>query len=379
MMKPAGGKEVTRLPQLPLRVLIRADAGADIGSGHIMRCLALAEGFNFAGAQCLFLVNSEAAKVLRQQSTTVSKFEIVEIDKSDAVEDDLGTTPVRTKISKSETGELMCWKPDLVVLDGYHFSPDYRKRLSSFSQLLVLDDNNDTGPLYADFVLNTSPASGQLNYPHTAPGALLLLGTEYCLLRPEFEAALSDNLLSKRETLLLTFGGSDPLSLSIIVLERLHHYFSKDTPVVLITGAAFSGLAKVESLMKKSPLEIRHHHAVKNMVPLMRAAKLAVSAAGSTQYELAACGVPAILAIVAENQQLASEKAESGGFCRIVNFIGKETTQAVDQLLDTASQCWSDQRLLSSMSERLKFLVPGGGAEKVAQKVLENIRAELTK
>ena len=295
-----------------MRVAFRVEGEPAIGLGHVMRCLALAQKL-IALAQSLVSCGHDVFFFMSQRSAFFCR------NRADWVGEILCITDSDKQLEPQwlvkQCTEL---KVNWLMLDGYQFDQNYRYTLQSGAcKLAVFDDMNNSGALYADLVINGAPNAALHGYQLTAPNALLAIGQDYQVLRQEFLQSIN-NKWEIRKNLTLMFGGSDPKKLTFSVVQSLQK-LSLTTPITVITGAAYDGLQDLVDLIKISALDITHLHDCQNMAEVLLNTKLALSAAGGSQFELLACAVPAILVVVAENQKNASQDAASQGWCKVFN------------------------------------------------------------
>lgn len=322
------------------RILVRCDASTAIGSGHVMRCLTLAEalaGHDVTFA-CAEIGESLAGRIV-------------------AAGHDLLPLPG----PRGGPQDLAALLPllaaaDGVVIDGYAFGADYRRTLRSIGRpVLALDDTAD-GPLHADLVVNPSPAAPALPYD---PPARLLLGPAYALVAGrilEWRAAP----VSAEAPLLLSFGGSDPLGLSLPVARALRRALP-DAPLRVVLGGAVAEADAVAGELAALGAAVERD--VADMGPVLRNCRLAVSAAGSTLYELAALGRPMVLAVVADNQDAAARRADAEGWAVCVEG---RAAMAADRLAERAAALWRDAAGLERLGRAAGQRVDGLGARRVA-------------
>lgn len=351
----------TKPDDLNVTVSFRVDANTKIGGGHFMRCIALAHGFVNGGARCLFLVERETLKFVEQLESFSFPLEVY----------DLGCENEIDWIDK------ICVKmaSRVVVLDGYQFNANFRQALSGLDALLVvIDDDNSNGELFADFIVNPVSRAVKLGYEHTSPRAKLLLGPNYTLLRPEFTSISSGHLhreYAEREDLLISFGASDVGNMTIPLLEKILSSRRGVEPVTVVTGAAYlrkeSLVSLIEEVGDHSGL-VTHLHQVNNMATVMKNAKMAVSAAGGTVFELAAMGVPTILLVVADNQLNAALEQQSMGWCRVIDA---REAFSCDSLMQQIEVIWNDDAMRVRMSRIALENAVTGGADRVANEILQ--------
>lgn len=340
-----------------MRVAFRVDGSPSMGLGHLMRCMAMAQGLAESGHQVFFYVSEDSLQFCRERTDWVGEiFTLTHVD----------------KVLEPEWLVEQCVKlhADWLMLDGYHFEQTYRLALKSHKfKLAVFDDINNSGALYADLVINGAPNAVLLDYATTAPRALLAIGQEYQVLRQEFLQA-NKKPWSERENLTLMFGGSDPKNLTIGLLKALNK--RKPTmPITVITGAAYHALAELQNLISNSDLEITHLHDCQNMAEVLENTRLAISAAGGSQFELRACAVPTILVVVADNQLLASQDAAHQGWCQLATSHDLNAEKLAEQALSL----WQQAQDLLAMHKMALLLPVIDGAKNIVQLMSEKAAA----
>jgi UDP-2,4-diacetamido-2,4,6-trideoxy-beta-L-altropyranose hydrolase len=255
---------------------------------------------------------------------------------------------------------------DWLVLDGYLFAQAYRQSLQSNAfNLAVFDDMNNSGALYADMVINGARNAALNGYQLTAPKAQLAIGQCYQVLRQEF-LQLTNKEWSNRKNLTLMFGGSDPNNLTLLALQSLHKA-NASMPITIITGAAYDGLHELARFIKSSELDITHLHDCQNMAEVMVNTKLALSAAGGSQFELLTCATPSMLVVVAENQKNASQDAANQGWCQVVNSDDLSADEWVMQCLSL----WQQPDLLRTMHQKALLYPTVDGAKNIVELMSE--------
>ena len=335
-------------------LIIRADASAAIGTGHVMRCLALAQAFRRTGGRAIF-AQAETTPALEQRL----RREQCEIVPLETVRGSAADADRTVKLAREYGAK---W----VVADGYCFDADWQRQIRDAGlRLLVIDDYGQATHYHADVVLNQNLSAEASLYSSCDPDTRLLLGPRYALLRQEFLAAdrpVRDFARPARRVL-VTLGGSDPDCITAQVITAL-----KTVPgieaVVVIGGSNPHFQALQAMLADDSPIRLVVD--VANMPDLMAWADVAVTAAGSTSWELAAMGLPALQLILAENQKAIAEALHREGVT--VNMgdfheVKAETIAAhLGALLDDAPR-------RGAMSARGIRLVDGHGASRVAAAV----------
>jgi len=190
-------------------LLVRVDSGINMGSGHVMRCLALAQAWQDGGGDAVFVLATESPNA--EARLTAEGFEVVYINaKPGSAEDARLTTKLAHKYGAS-------W----VVVDGYHFGGDYQKIIKEAGlNLLFIDDYGHAGYYPADIVLNQNIHADEDLYRNRASYTKLLLRTRYVLLRREFLRwqGYKREIPEIARKMLVTMGGSDPQNVTLKVL-----------------------------------------------------------------------------------------------------------------------------------------------------------------
>src|SRR6516225_1000484 len=158
-----------------MKLLFRTDANVSMGTGHVMRCLALAQAWQDAGGEVAFAMAEATPSI--EARLRIARAQIVRLQVAAGSEDDAACTLDAAR--RHGAG----W----VVVDGYQFNSDYASSLQSGRlKVLQIDDNGEAGPPSADLVLNQHLHASEALYQSRAPQTRLLLGTRYVLLRREF-------------------------------------------------------------------------------------------------------------------------------------------------------------------------------------------------
>jgi len=340
---------------LKTHLVIRADAGPRSGMGHVMRCLALAQAGIQQNRKVIFLSALENAGLERHISN----------EGCDVIQS-------TTEPGSSEDAETLCqiagrngakW----IVADGYHFGSSYQKQIKDAGyNLLYIDDTSQANHYYADLVLNQNLYADTSQYQNREPYTDLLLGTEYILLRREFlEISRPQREYSEAATnILVTFGGSDQRELIMMVVKAI---MTLDIPTLcmkIMVGAEYLQQYEKQLDSQGNRIEIICNSA--NMAEHMSWADIAVSGAGSTCWELAYMGVPALVAVIADNQIRIAGELESYG-CAL--NLGARNRISYDIVSSMVVKLLSSYELRSDMSRRCRKLVDGGGAGRVMSRL----------
>lgn len=279
-------------------LLIRVDSGLDMGSGHLMRCLALAQAWQDHGGSVLFVAACELPNA-----------------KTRLIEEGLDIVNIQTNPGSAEDAYLTTelarkYNASWVVVDGYHFGGDYQKAIKEAGlNLLFVDDYGHADYYTADVILNQNIHADEKLYRNRAEHTKLLLGTRYVLLRREF-LRWQDYKREIPETarkLLITMGGSDPQNATLKVLQALRHIDIDGLEAIVAVGGGNPHYEALKDFASGANLPVRIERDVKDISQLMAWADVAITAGGTTCWELASMGVPFAVIILAENQIAVAE------------------------------------------------------------------------
>lgn len=338
---------------MPERILIRADGSTQIGTGHVMRCLALAQGWQRGGGQAIF-VQAHSTPALENR-LRLEGIEMMRVKVVPGSEEDAAQTAQQARACEA------AW----VVADGYRFGDRWQRQIKAAGlRLLLLDDHAHAEYYSADMVLNQNLNADASLYAAREPYTQLLLGTRYAQIRREF-LAWAD---APREfppvarSVLVTLGGSDPKNVTSKVLEALIRL--PDLNGTVVVGGSNPHYDQLAASASRHGPRIRLERDSSRMAELMAQADFAVAAAGSTTWEMAFMGLPGLLIVVADNQrQPAKDLAEAGLFAN----LGEPESLMVEQLADHLSRLARDPGLRRTMSRKARVLVDGLGPERVSQ------------
>jgi len=335
-----------------LTLLIRADASIGMGSGHLMRCLALAQAWQDSGGRAVFAV---AAPVLLRERLRKESFQICEIDAAPGSEEDAR----QTLTLASEHGARS------IAVDGYHFGANFQRALKANGlRVLFLDDHGHGSPYSADWVLNQNASVQTRAYDQRQPYTQLLLGARYCLLRREFIAwqGWSREIAPVGHRVLVTMGGSDPANFTQIAMKAVSCLRGDDVEVDVVVGAANQHSYFAEAIAQNGARRIRVHRDVRHMAELMAAADVAISAAGTTAWELCFMGLPSFLVSLAPNQiPIARELSRQQ--CAI--HLGDAGDVSAEKLAEQLQVFLKSKDQRQAISLRSREVVDGNGAKRV--------------
>jgi len=353
-----------------MNLWIRADADTRIGTGHIMRCIALAQAWQDRGGKVTFLSHCESGEL--QERILKEGFEFLFLEKVHPDPSDLERTLslLTTKTNQTNTTNLSNptnqLEPFWLVLDGYHFTSEYQKTIRDAGiRLLIIDDMNHLPHYHADILLNQNIHAPALKY-HCDEDTTLLLGTHYVLLRREFLKYCNFNrhIPDRAKNVLVTLGGADPDNVTLKVIEALKLLNERDIITRIIIGPANPHQEMLRKAITSAHFEAELLVNPLNMPELMAWADLAVSAAGSTCWELSFMRLPFLAIVVAENQcQSAHNLTES----RLIPIFTFADNMFNKNIVHSLKSIFSDKILREKLSENLESLIDGAGVNRLME------------
>lgn len=336
-----------------MNLLIRADASAIIGTGHVMRCLALAQAWQGQGGHAIFAMAMEAPAVeARLKSEGMELFNLS--TQSGGPKDIWQTVDLAKRIQAK-------W----IVLDGYHFGAEYQLCIKeSGLRLLVIDDFGHVESYNADLVLNQDLCAEEILYRNRASFTRLLLGPRYALIRHEFSKwrEWDRKIPDVGRKILVTMGGGDPDNVTVKVIQSLQQVDVDGLEAVAVVGGTNPHNEELNSAVRSSRVPIKLEQNVTNMPELMNWADVAVSAGGSTCWELSLMGLPALILILADNQRENTRLLHLAG---AVISLGWYREVACEQIASALMGLCKKKDQRAKMSRVGRGLVDGNGAARV--------------
>lgn len=326
-------------------IYFRADGNSKIGTGHIMRCLSLADAFREEGVPSAFVTaGPDLAPLIQGRGyaclTLGSAY--------DRMEEEL---PALLPLLEGAA---------LVILDSYFVTPGYMEAVKARAPLAYIDDLN-AFPYPADVVVNYNLYGETAAYP---PDQTCLLGPQYAPLRKQFQGLAPQTVKERIEQVLVSTGGTDPYHVALGCCEYLRaHPPASDLVCHVVLGAMNRDAERIEGIAAKTPCIVPHRQ-VTDMSGLMLQCDAAVSAAGTTLYELCACGLPAITYILADNQIDGAAAFAAAGLMPCAGDARKEP-RLVERIFSALGGL-SGREPRQETARRMQALVDGNGAARLA-------------
>ena len=340
------------------RVLFLADCGPEVGGGHVMRSLALAQALTASGTACAFAASPDVARVLKV-------FAPAKIERRAIAAADLPATLDAAAAAAED------WRATVVVVDHYRLASRQERLLRRAGARIVCIDDLADRPHDCDLLVDPTLGRTAADYAGLIPsGAKVLAGPDFAPLRPEYAAAREKALARRRPAdpprrLLASMGLMDHLGITGRVLNLVRPVLG-EVEVDIVVGAGATSLTFIEHVARQDA-RIRLHVDARDMAGLIAGADIGVGAGGASSWERAALGLPALTVVLAGNQETAARELDRCGATIAVDGRDKSFGEALPAAL---KRLIGDPALRESLSRTSAALCDGRGARRVADAVL---------
>ena len=317
-----------------MNIVFRCDASIQIGTGHVMRCLTLADELAHQGAKCHFICREHEGhliKLIAQKGYDTYKLEVESQDIFNKKNDNepvlfhskwLGSTQEEDARQTEEI--IRTLQPEWLVIDHYALDSYWEKKLRPhYNNILVIDDLADRKH-DCEVLIDQTFGRDEQDYHNLAPNHCeILCGTTYALLRPEFSKWRQYSLERRKDNslqhVLINLGGVDKDNITSHILELLKKApLPKSCKVTVVMGSTSPWLDAVTTKANQLPWYTEVKTGVSNMAELMANSDLAIGAAGSTSWERCCLGLPTIMLVIADNQMDIANNLRSINAVKIV-------------------------------------------------------------
>jgi len=344
-------------------IFFRADGNSKIGAGHIMRCLSIASAAVSSGEEVIFYTSTSDFK---------DKIESLGI-KNVVLNSDFTNMESEIGFFKND---IVKNKPKTLFVDSYYVTKEYLLNLKeichSIGSKLVYIDDVAVFAYPCDCLINYNLFAEQYNkiyrdmYKNEGVNLpTLLLGVEYVPLRKEFTNLENRKVRSRATDILVSTGGADTEHIALSFAKYIDENYTGNLKFHIVIGAMSKDREAIEALAEKNEI-IMTYFDVRDMVSLMQSCDMAISAAGSTLYELCATQTPTITYVVADNQIVAAEYFEKAGVMIYegdIRLIDNE--EMMKALLERTIKLCDDYTCRLNISKIQKKYIDGNGANNI--------------
>lgn len=371
-----------------MRVVFRTDASLKIGTGHVMRCLTLADYLSKNGAECIFISRPHLGNMLNYIAYRGHQAIALPVlaDESPRYDDDTAHAEwlgVEANVDAADTIEvlsnnLLDAPLDWLVIDHYALNHTWEATLRPYTRFIMVVDDLANRKHDCDMLLNQNLGrrikeyDGLVNTDTTA----MLIGPQYALLRPEFALHRSLSLERRAENpqfkhLLIALGGIDIDNVTEQILNTLNICtLPPDLLITVVLGKQSPWLKSIESQAACMTRPTKVLTGISNMAEIMSKSDLAIGAAGGMAWERCCLGLASFTLVLADNQQF--------GAAALHNVGASIAITSWTDLLDVFEKLYSSQTLdtrLIQLSNAAAALTDGTGCARVASKMMLNYHA----
>lgn len=360
-----------------MKFAFRVDASLKIGTGHVMRCLTLAEALRAHGGTCQFITrlhSGNLVEVIRQCGFPVIELPKGMTDFQPSMLDDESPFPTHAHWlgcdwavdAKESLEALQAIQPDWLVVDHYALDQRWEAALGlHYQKLLVIDDLADRTH-QCDLLLDQNLGRQPQGYANLVPAQCkVLIGPQYALLRPEFASLRAYSLQRRQQPvlkqLLITMGGVDQLNATGQVLQALKYCaLPQDCRISVVMGSQAPWLQQVQVQAQGMPWPTEVLVNINDMAQRMADSDLAIGAAGSTSWERCCLGLPTWIVVLAENQRAIADALQGAGAAKIL-----DSASIAPMTCELFTGLMSDIRTLTDMSIAAASVVDGLGTARL--------------
>jgi UDP-2,4-diacetamido-2,4,6-trideoxy-beta-L-altropyranose hydrolase len=354
-----------------MRVIFRVDASLKMGTGHVMRCLALAQVLKKNGGIVEFICRKHEGNLIDKIGTSGFNVFELELATENKVDDKLlhshwlGVT--QKKDARDCINVTQSKKIDWLIVDHYSIDEEWQIELKSYcKELMVIDDLADRKHL-CDILLDQTFGRERRDYEKLVPESCkLLLGSQYALLRPEFskwrEYSLKRRSNAQFKQLLINMGGIDTNNITEQILEEIENcILPNDISITVVMGGISPYLDSVKAKAITLPYKTEVKVDVDNMAEIMANADIAIGASGITTWERCCLGLPTIQLVIAKNQNTIAELLERKNAIKLLNNI-KQLPSIMSNVIVLIKDLTSISRKISD----------GMGSTRVSSEIMYN-------
>lgn len=328
------------------QIIFRCDASRETGSGHVYRCLTLADSLIEKGWSCIFLSapgSEDIVPALLNPQYGLAR----------SVIDDL--------------------RADVLVVDHYGMDADFESACRDWAKKIVVIDDLADRIHDCDVLIDQTYGRDADDYKELTPEhCRILAGAEYALLRPQFADVRGKSLdrrragLPDRPRVLVSLGSTNIHGITQVALRALQRFKLRPLAIDVVLGASAPGVEEarilVEAMNKEGFHKATYHQNVAAMAGFMAEADLAIGAGGTTSWERCCAGLPVLMVEIADNQRFLAAQLHDAGAAYNLGWYAHVDVQMLVSALETYI---IDPESLSRMSQRAAAICDGCGTQRV--------------
>ncbi|KQL48733.1 hypothetical protein AN963_02735 [Brevibacillus choshinensis] len=344
-----------------MKIAFRVDAGYELGAGHVIRCVTIADELKSRGHSIIFISRENPGhycEYIQKNGYFVHRLLSVTSSEAHSLEE-INAMDAQSTINIIK-GENIDW----IVVDHYQLDASWGQEMRPFVKRILIIDELANRSLEGDILVNQD----LLENPHDLYAHLvgkdtrLLLGAKYATLRPQF--AHARKMIRRRngevKSLLIGFGGSDSTNCTLKSLDALL-MFPKKIPTYVIVGQTNLHKDSLEKLCLVEP-SFSYHYQVENVACLMAQSDLAIGAGGTMIWERCCLGLPSLVITIADNQRVLNQQLDNMGAVIHLGDDGSITTREIYLAIQSVLE---DSNRLREMSRIGMEMIDGQGIVRI--------------
>lgn len=334
-------------------IYIRADANEIIGTGHVMRCLAIAEKIRSScESVCFITADKRSVQIINSKA-----FEVICLD---SVWDNLD----------SETEKLIevivSRKIEILLIDTYYVTLDYLSKLKKHTKITYIDDLHKFA-YPVELLINYNIYADKIDYFDIYGGKnipKLALGCEYAPLRNEF-CGIEKHINRTVKSILVTTGGTDNYNVTGNLIES---FKAKKWFCGIDFYFVLGRFNKNIDTLRNTYGQYKNIHFLINISDMdkyMKMCDIAVTAGGTTTYELCACGIPSVMYTLADNQLEIAETVSEKGIIPWMGDVRNNMKECIDRINFHIEAYCKNYSMRCEISNKMHDVCDGRGCERI--------------
>ena len=358
-----------------MKVIIRVDASVEIGTGHVMRCITLAEELRNHNFEINFITRNHKGnliKFIQQKGFTTHILPSPQqklIHKSDYASW-LGDSQIND--AKQSLSFLQKDEPYLLIVDHYGIDTIWETLIRPHVTWLTVIDDLANRKHLCDILVdqNWYAKKTKTRYANLVPEHCnCLLGPQYSLLTPEYAnfASLVPPHKGILQRILVFLGGSDPDNVTGKIIQSLMSPIFRHLIVDIVIGINHPCKEEIELQAEQRAYTYVHYN-LPSLAGLMIQSDLMIGAGGSTTWERLCLGTPSLTVTIADNQREYTKALSVEGY---ISYLGDISSLTPSSIAHTLELIIKQPQKLQEQSNKGKKLVPGNGSQMVTKELLK--------
>jgi UDP-2,4-diacetamido-2,4,6-trideoxy-beta-L-altropyranose hydrolase len=342
--------------------VFRVDASFEIGTGHVVRCLALSARLRNGGFDVTFVCRELPGDLCH--TIQEKGFRVYRLKEPGRQGHSIQPNNNADMRETQAMLRLLPVMPAWLIVDHYHLDASWEQGLRSTVRKIMVIDDVPARQHVCDFLIDQNCYDSMRERYRTfvPPGCTMLLGPDFAMVRPEFIAARGNGQArnGKVKRVLVFLGGSDPTNQTLKVLDAFRLLNCQELSLDILIGINNVHRSKIENAASVLPRSVCHFNA-SNVSELMAAADLYIGSPGIATWERCCVGLPSIIMTTHPAQVETAQYLHSK---KISLYMGESRAITAEQIAASVSHVISNPEMLSEFSKNSLATVDGQGVER---------------